>query len=213
MENPTRLREPLGTLPVEYWEMDASIYGALADNLSACGVLMLSIRDMPVGTRLYVRIFYANEYELYWITAEASIVSKDRHITEDWKGHKYQLQFVQMSEGNRLKLKDLLNNHSMLEHNPGVQDRAADGSSQGETVLPTFPESDVKVLQPSHCRSYENGKCLKTHAFCDLCQTADEIIVLEMARSAQKSRSRRSKPFTSGLARLAGNFKSAFGNY
>ena len=213
MEKPTRLTEPLGTLPAEHWEIDASIYGALADNLSACGLLMLSIRDMPVGTRLYVRIFYANEYELDWITVEANIISKDRHITEDWKGHKYQLQFVQISEENRLKLKDLLNNHSMLEHNPGVQDRTADGSSFREAALPPFPESDSAALKPAHCKSYKDGKCLKTHAFCDLCHTADEIILSEMERSAKKSRSRGSSPFTSVLGKLAGNFKSAFRNH
>ena len=128
MEKPTGLTEPLGTLPVEHWEIDASIYGALADNLSAHGLLMLSIRDMPVGTKLYVRIFYAKEYELDWITAEANIVSKDRHITEDWKGYKYQLQFVQLSEENRLKLKDLLNEHLKPEHIPGVVEGIVDGN-------------------------------------------------------------------------------------
>ena len=213
MEKPTRLTEPLGTLPAEHWEIDASIYGALADNLSNHGLLMLSIRDMPVGTRLYVRIFYANEYELDWITAEANIISKDRHITEDWKGHKYQLQFVQMSEENRLKLKDLLNDQSKLEHIPGVQDRIADGSCSREAVLAPLSDSDSTALKPAHCKSYENGKCIKTHAFCDLCHTADEIVLSEMERSAKKSRSRGSSPFTSVLGKLAENFKSAFRNH
>ena len=211
MEKPTRLTEPLGqTLAAEHWEIDASIYGALADNLSNHGLLMLSIRDMPVGTRLYVRIFYANEYELDWITVEASIVSKDRHITEDWKGHKYQLQFVQISVENRLKLIDLLNDHSKLEHIPGVQDKVADGSCSREAVLAPLSDSDSTVLEPAHCKSYKDGKCLKTHAFCDICRTADEIILSEMERSAKMSRSRGSSPFTSALAKLAGNFKSAF---
>jgi hypothetical protein len=74
-----KINGTFGTLPVEHWEIDASIYGALADNVSACG--LLCTLNMPVGTRLYVRIS-TPEYELDWITVEANIVS-DRHITED----------------------------------------------------------------------------------------------------------------------------------
>lgn len=208
MEKPARLTEPLGTLPVEHWEIDA-ISGALANNLNADSLLMFSCREMAVGTRLNVRIFYANEYELDSITVVTNIVSKGLHIAEDWKGYKYKLEFVQISEEDRLKLKDLLNNHSKLEHIPAVQDRIADDSYLREAVLPPLPDSDLTALPASHCKSYKNGKCLKTYAFCDLCQTADETILSERA-GAKKSRSHRSSPFTSALANLAGNFKSAF---
>jgi len=210
MEKPIRSTEPLGTLPVEHWEMDASIYGGLADNLSNHGLLMLSIRELPVGTRLNVRIYYAKEYELDWITVVANIVSKDRHIAEDWKGYKYQLQFVQILEPDRLKLKDLLNDHSKPEDIPGVQERIVDEPAFREAVLGTLPDSDPTALKPGHCRSYKDGKCLKTHAFCDLCQTADEIFVSETKNSSRKSRSRESSPFTSVLGKLAENLRSAF---
>jgi len=210
MGKPTLLGEPLETLAVEHWEMDASIYGGLADNLSAHGLLMQSIREMLVGTKLNVRIFYAKEYELDWITVVANIVSKDRHIAEDWKGYKYQMQFVQIPEPDRLKLEDLLNEHSKPEYIPGVPEGIVDGPAFGEAVLAPLPDSDFTTLKPGHCRSYKNGKCLKTHAFCDLCQTADEIIVSETKSSAKKARSRASSPFTSVLGNLAGNFKSAF---
>ena len=210
MEKPIRSTEPLGTLPVEHWEMDASIYGGLADNLSNHGLLMLSIRELPVGTRLNVRIYYAKEYELDWITVVANIVSKDRHIAEDWKGYKYQLQFVQILEPDRLKLKDLLNDHSKPEDIPGVQERIVDEPAFREAVLGTLPDSDPTALKLGHCRSYKDGKCLKKHAFCDLCQTADEIFVSETKNSSRKSRSRESSPFTSVLGKLAENLRSAF---
>jgi hypothetical protein len=86
MESLTRLTDPLTMLPAEYWEASGSVYGALADNVSEEGLLFFSVRDISVGSRLNVRIFYADEYELDAIKTVCHVVRKNVHIAEDWKG-------------------------------------------------------------------------------------------------------------------------------
>ena len=39
-----RLKESLTTLPVDYYETEGTIHGAIVDNVSADGLLILSIR-------------------------------------------------------------------------------------------------------------------------------------------------------------------------
>ena len=50
-------------LPLEYWQTDGACCGGLVGNLSEGGLLIRSLRDMPVGTELNVRIFFPNGYE------------------------------------------------------------------------------------------------------------------------------------------------------
>ena len=64
-------------------------------------------RDLPTGSELNVLIFYANEYELDSVKVVANTVSKELHIAEDWKGHKYGLEVLQISEEDQRKLKNL----------------------------------------------------------------------------------------------------------
>ena len=206
-KGPTRVPEFQTTLPAECWETEGALYGALVDKVSPDGLLILSIRDMLVGTQLNVRILYAHEYELEGITVGTSIVSKDLHIAEGWKGYKYQLQFVQISEQDRLNLKDLLKSPLKPEHISGGEDRIANDSSLSEALPPPSPSLDLTALPSVQCKFYENGKCLKTRAFCDLCQKADETILAQRTSGAQKSRSHFFMPITSGLAKLAGNLR------
>lgn len=198
-----RFTESLATLPVEYWESEACIYGALADKLSADGLLMLSGRDMPIGINLNVRIFYADEYELDSVKVVANIASKGLHITEDLKGYKYGLEFVEISEEDRRKLKDLLNSHSKLEQIPGREDRVPGESSLMKDGLPLLPNSDLPGESTAKCKFYQNGKCLKTHTFCDLCHTEDEAVLAQRASTTQKSRNHRTHRIRGGLSKLA----------
>ena len=111
MENPVRFTGSLTTLPAEYWETEGSIHGALCDRGSADGILLRSIRGIPVGTQLNIRIFYANKYELEAIKVVGTIVWRDLYIAEDWQGYKYGLEFVHAWEEDRRRLKDLFNSH------------------------------------------------------------------------------------------------------
>ncbi len=165
-----RVTEFPTTLPMEYSEEQGTVYGALAYHLSADSMFMLSIRNMPVGNSLNARIFYANEYELDSIAVTAYILSKELHMAERWEGYKYGLGFVQISKEDRRKLEGLVNSNSNLEHISGRQDGVAWISSLTKTSLPFLPNSDLPKESTTQCKSYQNGKCLRTGAFCDLCQ-------------------------------------------
>jgi len=203
----------LPMLPLEYWEIESSIHGALIDNFSADGLLMLSARDMAIGTKLNVRIFYANEYELDGIEVVANIASKGLHVAEDWKGYKYGLEFVRISEEDRLKLSGLFNSDSTLEHISGRQDLIPGESSLTKTTLPLLIDSDSPGESNAKCKFYQHGKCLKTRAFCDLCQNEDDINLVEERRTIQKWKRHSSSPFTPILSKLSNSFTSTFRNH
>jgi PilZ domain len=201
MESPVRFTESLTTLPVEYWEREGTIYGALVDNVSADGLLILSVNDIPIGSRLNVRILYANEYELDGIKAVANIVRKDLHIAKDLKGYKYALEFVQMSEEDRRKLTNILNSDLKCEEISGREDiTLGNPSLEKASSSPPFPDLDLTTESTGNCKFYKNGKCLNTHAFCDLCHNEDETFLVQRTSTIQKSRSHWSSTFTSGLA-------------
>jgi len=203
MESLTRLTDPLTMLPGEYWQAEGSVYGALADNVSVKGLLFFSIRDIPIGSKLNVRIFYANEYELDDIEAVSNIVRKSVHMAENWKGYKYALEFIQMSEEDLRKLTNLLNSDLMSEKMSGMGDVALENPFP-EKAKSSPPLTDLGLLGGStvKCEFYKIGKCLKTNAFCNLCQNED---TLDLVRG-RGTKSRR--PFASILSKLADHFRS-----
>ncbi len=209
MENQGRLTDPLTTLPAEYWEADGPVYGALVDNVSVDGLLFFSIRDIPVGSKLNVRMFYANEYELDDIKAVSCVVRKNAHIAENWKGYRYALEFTHVSEPDVRKLMNLLNNNLELEKMSGMGSAALGNLSVDKTKSsPPLVDLDAPEESTSKCKFYKTGKCLKTNAFCDLCKNLDDPDLLE----GRDAKSRRPNPFTAILSKLAENVRSAFQN-
>jgi len=103
------------TLVLEYWETYSSRYGGLAGNMSETGLLIYSVQDMPIGRELNVTVFFSDGYELDGFSVFAKVVWKDLHCEGNWKGHKYGLEFVQISPHDQRKLVRVLNNHSPLE--------------------------------------------------------------------------------------------------
>jgi len=95
-------------LPIEYWEtLDAS-QGGLVGNVSETGLLIYSIDGMDVGLELKIKVSFGMGYDFDSFEALAKIVWKDVHIETEWKGYKYGLELVQISQKNRQKLRELL---------------------------------------------------------------------------------------------------------
>jgi len=69
-----------------------------------------------VDERLSIRVFFPNEFELDGFRVLAGIVWKDYHYETDWKGYKYGLAIVQISEEDRRKLFHLINSHLSSEN-------------------------------------------------------------------------------------------------
>ncbi len=205
MESAARSKEPSATLPAEYWQADSTGHGALVDNVSTEGLMLWAVRDMPVGEKLTVCIFYADDYGLGSIRAVASVISKGLDFSEDRKGYRYELVFVHIDETNHEKLK-ALHNYLEPEQKPGREGIAVVTPSLEKTNPPQLPKQDFLTESTTKCKYYENGKCFKTRALCDLCKNEDEISLVRRQGKMQKLNNHNSRPFTAMLSRLSEKF-------
>jgi hypothetical protein len=124
MGNDERRKFPrsLMDLPLEYRVINAPFpHGGIVANGSEDGLLIYSVKDMPVGTKLDIVVMFPKEYELSNFEVIAEIIRKDLHWEEDWEGYEYGIKFLQIFEEDRYKLKQLLDGRFQLEeisHNP-----------------------------------------------------------------------------------------------
>jgi len=96
-------------LPLEYRVMNAPYaQGGIVVNASEEGLLINSIKNMPVGTKLNVAVLFPEEYELANFEVLTEIIRKELHWEEDWEGYQYGLKFTKILERDRHKLKQLL---------------------------------------------------------------------------------------------------------
>lgn len=97
-------------LPVEYWIKDVPhAHGGLVVNASEGGLLIHSIKDMPLGLRLNIAVLFLRGYELANFKVVAEIIWKDLHLYNCSEGYQYGLRIIQISEEDHQKLKQLLN--------------------------------------------------------------------------------------------------------
>ena len=103
-------------LPLEYRIMNAPYaHGGNVDNASEVGLLINSVKNMPVGTRLKIAVLFPKGFELANLEVMAEIIWKDLHWEEDWEGYQYGLKFIQIMEEDNFKLKQLLSGKYRLE--------------------------------------------------------------------------------------------------
>lgn len=96
-------------LPLEYRVMDATYaHGGLVVNASELGLLVQSIKNLPIGTKLNIAVLFPKGFELANFEVLAEIIWKDLHWEEDWEGYKYGLRFLQILDNEYWKLKQLL---------------------------------------------------------------------------------------------------------
>jgi hypothetical protein len=117
MENPNEFKErrkyprSLVDLPFEYRMKDLpDAYGGLVVNASEGGLLIHSVKDMPVGLELNMVILFPDGYELADFEVLAKIIWKDLHSYNNFEGFQYGLKIVQILERDCWRLKQLLNN-------------------------------------------------------------------------------------------------------
>jgi hypothetical protein len=103
-------------LPLEYRIMNAPYaHGGIVVNASEVGLLINSVKNMPVGTRLKIAVLFPKGFELANLEVLAEIIWKDLHWEEDWEGYQYGLKFVQIMEEDHFKLRQLLSGKYRLE--------------------------------------------------------------------------------------------------
>jgi len=103
-------------LPLEYQAISTpKAHGGLVVNVSEIGLLIRSIKNMPVGTELKIAVMFPKEYELANFQVLAKIVWKEPLWEEDWEGYEYGLKFVQIMEEDLRKLRQIVSGRFALE--------------------------------------------------------------------------------------------------
>ena len=124
MNNQERRSHPrfMIDLPLEYRDRDGScLRGGMVVNVSEGGLLIETVRDIPVGTELNITVLFPQRFELADFKVVAKIVRKEAYCKEDWKGnqywkgYQYGLEFIQISEEDRWKLNFLLDDQFEIE--------------------------------------------------------------------------------------------------
>jgi hypothetical protein len=113
-----RRRAPrlLMDLPLEYRVINAPYaQGGIVVNASEEGLLINSIKNMPLGTKLNIAVLFPKGFELSDFEVVAEIIRKELHWEEDWEGYQYGLRFIRILEEDRHKLTLLLQGHYPLD--------------------------------------------------------------------------------------------------
>lgn len=96
-------------LPLEYRLGDSSRpHGGIAVNASEVGLLVRSVRDIPVGARLSVAILFPKGFELADFNFLAEIVWKNAYWVEEWQGYQYGIRITKILKEDEQKLRHLL---------------------------------------------------------------------------------------------------------
>jgi c-di-GMP-binding flagellar brake protein YcgR len=96
-------------LPVEYRVTSApNGLGALVINASESGLLVYSVKEIPVGTKLNIAVMFPKEYQFANFEVLAEVVWKDIQWEENWEGYQLGLKFINILEEDYKKLKQLL---------------------------------------------------------------------------------------------------------
>lgn len=98
-----------------------NIYSGLSINASETGLLIQAFKDMPIGIRFKIELLFAEGFRLSNLQGMVQIIWKDDYVWSDYRGYKYGLQFVQISNESYKKLKLLLENLFYLEDTPLYQ--------------------------------------------------------------------------------------------
>lgn len=87
-------------------------------NASEVGLLIQSIKNIPIGTKLATVLLFPKGFELSSLEVLTEVIWKDLCREEDWEGYHYGLNFVQIMEKDRKMLKQLLSGQFYLEDAP-----------------------------------------------------------------------------------------------
>ncbi len=97
-------------------------YPGLTVDASESGLLVQTLKDMPLQTKLNIELLFPKESNLSNLKAVAEIVWKDICNWEDLEGYQYGLKFVQISSQDYSMLKKLLADPSFTKEAQLVDD-------------------------------------------------------------------------------------------
>jgi len=103
-------------LPVDFQMSDKpKIVPGLVTNLSKAGLLIQTLIDMPIGTKINIKVLFPKGFGVANFRAVAEIIWKDGCLWEDWEGYQYGLKFIHISNEDCLNLTLVLCGQSNLD--------------------------------------------------------------------------------------------------
>lgn len=122
MKNPSKDKERRGqprtviALPTNFEIKDSgSSYPGLTIDVSQSGLLIKTLKEMPVGLKLDIEVLVPKKLRLSKIRAETEIVWKGVDQWEDWEGYEYGLKITHISNSDHVELSRILSNPSSLQ--------------------------------------------------------------------------------------------------
>ncbi len=91
-----------------------SSYPGLTIDASQSGLLIQTLKEMPVGIKLEIEFLLPGKLGLSRIRAETEIVWKGVSYWEDWEGYEYGLKITHISNEDYVELSRILSNPSCL---------------------------------------------------------------------------------------------------
>jgi hypothetical protein len=111
-----RFQRLLLNLPLEYRVLDGPFaHGGLVVNASEVGLLIQLVRNIPVGIKLVTVVLFPKGFELASLEVLGEVIWKDIYREENWEGFHYGLNFINILEEERNKLRRLLRGEYYLE--------------------------------------------------------------------------------------------------
>ena len=94
---------------------DGSSYPGLTIDASRSGLLIQTLKEMPVGIKLDIEVFLPKTLRLSRIRAETEIIWKGVGYWEDWEGYEYGLKITYISNEDYTELSRILGNPTCLQ--------------------------------------------------------------------------------------------------
>ena len=117
--NPTEKRKYSRVLintPLNFKGPEESIQSpGLVINASETGLLIQTFKDIPIGKKVIIEVLFPKGVKTAKLNAIAEIVWKDMYLWDDWEEYQYGLKFIQISDEDYAKLRQVLSSQSNLE--------------------------------------------------------------------------------------------------
>ena len=96
-------------LPLEYRVSNVPYaHGGIVVNASEAGLLIQSIKNIPLRAKLATVILFPKGFELASFEVLTEVIWKDIHREDAWEGYHYGLTFVKIREEDQKMLRQLL---------------------------------------------------------------------------------------------------------
>ena len=92
---------------LEYWETCDSRQGGAIIDINENGLRIRSPIDMYIGGELRIKVFFSLGYGFDEFQALTRIIGKDLCCEEGWEVYEYELEFIGISDQDRLRLRNL----------------------------------------------------------------------------------------------------------